>query len=157
MGCHTFFWYISVSIFNYIHDTSGFCGKDFALDLSKCKPENVRRVDISGHTFLLLFNILVILEETKLYQWFSEPVSKNFARSFKSIENLRKLFSNFNWLISIFLILIVALFILWHVMLVATALYYHDLLQKVLGGLFAIFGWIIFYKIIFKVFKILPF
>ena len=149
-------WYISVSIFDYVHKTSGFCGHSFAWDLSTCKPQDVKRIDISGHTFLLLFCILVILEELRLFDDWSLSTKKCAFRNFKSIEKARKLHFRFSVVVYLLVVLIIALFALWNVMLISTILYFHDMLQKVLGALFANVSWIILYRFIYKFLSISP-
>lgn len=145
-------WYISVSIFDHFHGTSGFCSEAFTWDISTCKSEHVRRIDISGHTFLLLFCILIILEESRLFEQWSLVKKKTSSRNLK----IRRLHSQYSVFVYLLVILVVLLFVLWHVMLLSTLLYFHDTLQKVLGALFAVTSWLLLYKVIFKFCSVSP-
>lgn len=77
-------------------------------------------LDISGHCFLLLHSSLLIWEEIRL------------SRSSFKLGNGIFLFSG---------LLLVLLLILWGVMLLVTVLYFHSVLEKILGTVLGLGFW----------------
>ena len=74
--------------------------------------------DISGHCFLLTWNNLVIIEEIKKLDW-SEIKEKSLALYRVS---------------SAVTILLHGLMVIWETMMMATSLYFHSTIEKVLGN-----------------------
>jgi hypothetical protein len=62
------------------------------------------------------------------------------------ITKLRTLYQKYTPLIKLLFVAITALQLLWDVMLVCTMLYYHRMIEKVAGGIFAICTWFFTYR-----------
>ncbi|GIY42789.1 fat storage-inducing transmembrane protein [Caerostris darwini] len=117
--------------------------------------------DISGHAFLLIYCSLLIAEEAKSIRgWerigdlirndeFDEesplkPLTEN------QLEHLKEHYSKLTPYVRGAFICLTLFAILWDVMLVATIMYFHSMIQKVVGGVLAILVWYFTYKWWFK-------
>lgn len=114
----------------------------------------VEGFDISGHAFLLLYSILIITEEaTSFRNWPIQPrvtaqhiptrtdydrfqQKTKFIQVFFSLK-IMKISNNFQWNF----VLLFFLNLLWDFSLCVTALYYHNLIQKLIGASIAVFCW----------------
>jgi len=123
-----------------------------------CKPTNTRRICHGsrypwqeGHTFFLLYALLVINEEVKLYGegWKKvEDASKmNIGNSNNINQNRIKMFSI---PIGILYIALAILTILWEFMLLSTVLYLYNILHKLIAASFAVFFWFMTYRIWYR-------
>jgi hypothetical protein len=123
-----------------------------------CKPTNTRRICHDnrypwqeGHTFFLLYALLVINEEVKLYGegWKKiEDASKmNIGNSNNINQNRIKMFSI---PIGILYIALAILTILWEFMLLSTVLYLYNILHKLIAASFAVFFWFITYRVWYR-------
>lgn len=62
------------------------------------------------------------------------------------ITKLRTLYEKYTPIVKLLFVAITALQLLWDVMLVCTMLYYHRMIEKVAGGIFAICTWFFTYR-----------
>ena len=158
----TVWWYFSTSVFDHTRKKVGYCSGSFSLSSQLCNENSWSGLDISGHSFLLVYSSLIILEESKIFSlWDSLPkrlpsMKKSKQRNCASsptdqITESSRLFENRAPLIYLSIILVTILFLLWNFMLLMTLIYFHNTLQKVLGFLFAVLGWIASYKYLFKI------
>jgi len=161
-------WFVCVRLFVHIEHLTGECwGKTSYKDKVSCKKfgHSWLGFDISGHCFLLVYCNLLISEEIRTFKnWenIGEMLSKNFKEgsdnvfsplrklSVNQIEALQSSYEKQTPRIKVFLILLTLLSILWEVMLIFTCLFFHSLLQKILGTLIAILCWYATYKMWFK-------
>ncbi len=143
----TIIWYIIRSLLIRIEALTGMC-----------KPNNTKRFCHDsrypwqeGHTFFLLYALLVINEEVKLYGegWKKiEDASKmNNGNSNNINQNRIKMFS---LPIGIFYIALAILTILWEFMLLSTVLYFYNILHKLIAASFAVFFWFMTYRIWYR-------
>lgn len=96
--------------------------------------------DISGHIFLLTFSLAVINEECQ--------VLRKMPQLLDSMENGHTgATSLYRMFLSLAMLLLVLLTALWAVMIIATALYFHNVSEKLLGMVAAIVGWFVIYKV----------
>lgn len=157
----TIWWYLSTSVFEHTRKKVGYCSGYFSLNSHLCSENSWSGLDISGHSFLLTYSCLIILEESKIFSLWDSLPSSGFAKNkpkqrnhiISPTDNIKdplRLFENRAPLIYLSIILVTALFLLWNFMLLMTLIYFHDTLQKVLGFLFAILGWTASYKYLFK-------
>ncbi|XP_053555690.1 acyl-coenzyme A diphosphatase FITM2 [Bombina bombina] len=133
----TVIWFICTKFFMFIENVTGSCYTSQLIsdikqpaDKRECmlKGGTWHGFDISGHSFLLPYCVLIILEETVV------------------IHNLRL---DGHWKKTIINALFVALGLLsliWVWMLFCTAIYFHDFWQKIIGAGFGILGWFVTYK-----------
>ncbi|XP_075032925.1 acyl-coenzyme A diphosphatase FITM2 [Mixophyes fleayi] len=131
-------WFTCTSIFTCIENATGSCYTSSALLDVKVDYTDKRAClknggywngfDISGHSFLLPYCILMILEETIIIH----NICLKGHRQKKVIYTL--------------LGLLILLATIWVFMLISTALYFHDISQKILGFAFGILGWYVTYR-----------
>lgn len=120
--------------------------------------------DISGHVFILIYSSLVLIEEARpIIGWdnikehlrvedhnrkVQESSSSNPLRNLNNdeISTLRSLYHKNTPIIKLLFVAITVLQLLWDVMLVCTMLYYHRMVEKVVGGIIAIVTWYFTYR-----------
>eukprot|EP00079_Xenopus_tropicalis_P030724 XP_012826930.1 PREDICTED: fat storage-inducing transmembrane protein 2 isoform X1 [Xenopus tropicalis] len=133
----TLIWYLCTNLFLYIENITGSCYESEAMsdpkehqDRRECRLHSGywHGFDISGHCFLLSYCILLILEETSIISnirferhWHRMAINAQFAA------------------LSI-------LVIIWVWMFLCTAVYFHNIFQKVIGTAFGILAWYITYR-----------
>nr|ACO14823.1 UPF0517 membrane protein CG10671 [Caligus clemensi] len=170
-------WYISTLIFQHIESSTGVCNSPQYISKPTCKRAgfNWSGFDVSGHSFLLIWNNLFILEEARSYIGWEkikemlrhedyrrvsqESSEKDSALSKLSIEDFILLRNNYSQLTPIirgFFCSLAALVLLWDVMLVCTALYFHIMIEKVLGALTAVVCWFFLYQFVYEKAGMLP-
>ena len=138
----TFGWYFWVNFFVFIEEQTGFCeGEETLTSKRICHLQGFHwdGFDISGHTFLLTYSALIITEEVQV----KRNLETDAPQLLKQNVILRSL-------IDAFFTGSALLLLLWEFMLVCTTLYFHTVLQKVLGALIAFFTWYITYGIWYK-------
>ena len=128
-----------------------------------CKPIDIRgiarQICLSnqyqwqeGHTFFLLYALLVINEEVKLYDenWNKvKDASKiNMNNSVNSL-NLNRI-NTFSIPIGILYIALATLTILWEFMLLSTVLSFYNIFHKLMAASFAAFFWFVTYHIWYR-------
>lgn len=165
----TIAWFTWTKLFNYIETNYGRCLSTRDIELqSKAKCLQSGRfwsgLDISGHTFILIYSSLILAEEgSSLIGW--EGIKDLVMREehTRSIPNesssspLRNL-SNTDlaflkkthraltpYLRGLFVVMTLQQ-LLWDIMLVSTMLYYHIMIEKFLGGIAAVITWYITYR-----------
>ena len=127
---NTWTWYgFAQVLFPRIEELTGVCRVSSHLSKQSCYQAGFRwtGLDISGHCFLLSFSSLVITEELG-----------NIHRQFGVRDSL---------LCSATRGLLQVLVLVWEGMMVATSLYFHSEIEKVLGVLCAILPWALLYKV----------
>ena len=126
-------WWILTSLFEVIEGLTVSCSNPNITDVVECRQHNFtwEGFDISGHTFLLMFSILVLVQELPDVSEYPS-VDCHFWRV--SLISLTSFF-------------ICALIALWIVMLLVTSLYYHVFWHKIVGALFAWSGWLFVYSL----------
>ncbi|ETE70060.1 Fat storage-inducing transmembrane protein 2 [Ophiophagus hannah] len=130
----TIIWYTCTSTFLLIQDFTGSCYKSSTLAVVTQEHSNQlqclqaggiwQSFDISGHSFLLSYCVLMILEEMAVM-----PSVKTFRGS-----RLHRVVN------SLFLALACLTFI-WFFMLLTTAVYFHDFWDKIFGTLVGLSAW----------------
>ncbi|KAG8195610.1 hypothetical protein JTE90_017907 [Oedothorax gibbosus] len=120
-----------------------------------------RGFDISGHAFLLIYCSLLIAEEAKSIRGWErigdlirneEFDDESPLKPLTEVEltHLRDHYFKFTPYVRSTFIWLTLLSIVWDVMLVATIIYFHSMVQKVVGGSIAILTWYFTYKWWFK-------
>jgi hypothetical protein len=131
--------------------------------------------DISGHVFILIFSSLVLIEEAKpIIGWDNikehlrledhkrrtqdTSPSSNPLRNLNTdeISTLKFLYQKYTPIIKLLFVAITVLQLLWDVMLVCTMLYYHRMVEKVVGGIIAIVTWYFCYHFWYPSKAVLP-
>lgn len=163
----TVFWYCWTSIFNVVEQAFGRCNmKSYETKRSCLKAGHFwSGFDISGHVFILIYSSLVLIEEARpIVGWDNikehlriedhnrrtqeTSASSNPLRKLNTdeISTLRYLYQKYTPTIKLLFVAITVLQILWDIMLVCTMLYYHRMVEKVLGGVIAIITWYFTYR-----------
>lgn len=173
----TFFWWLWTSLFNVVEASFGRCAlKQFTTKGSCLQAGHVwNGFDISGHTFILIYGSLFLIEETRCIEnWDSikehlrlenhhrssrDPTQNmNPLRNLSDVEmrELQLNYTKYTPYIRALFISITLLQVLWDVMLVCTMLYYHIMIEKFLGGVLAILTWFFTYRMWYAHPKIFP-
>uniref|UniRef100_A0A1B0GN37 Uncharacterized protein n=1 Tax=Phlebotomus papatasi TaxID=29031 RepID=A0A1B0GN37_PHLPP len=177
IGIATVFWYVWTKLFFVFESSYGRC-TDKRFDT---KPTCLKAgflwngFDISGHAFILIYSSLVLIEEARpIVNWESikehlrneehnratmdSAAARNPLSNLKDDElaRLSYLYTRYTPLIRLLFVAMTVLQLLWDVMLVSTMLYFHKMIEKVLGGIFAILTWFFTYRFWYTSPTILP-
>uniref|UniRef100_A0AC34QH41 FIT family protein n=1 Tax=Panagrolaimus sp. JU765 TaxID=591449 RepID=A0AC34QH41_9BILA len=156
-------WYFVTHTFVHIEKTTGRCiGSPHSLR-HQCHDSGGKwapGIDISGHCFLLIYNILILSEESISFKNWPRTARKsisfkNWPRTARStasrlatvndVENFKRVTMSVQGLF----ILLFFFHLFWDFQLLTTCLYYHTLNHKVLGAATAIIAWFLTYRIAF--------
>ncbi len=153
-------WYIITFLFVRLEEYTGSCEHVDMRSASRkvCVSEGhtwQEGHDFSGHTFLLLYALLIINEEVKSYDKGTKKVDQANATSQNPSGDTSANIDQQNWelvskIIRILYVLLAALTILWEFMLLSTALYFHETVYKLLAGVVAVFFWYITYYVWYR-------
>lgn len=173
----TFFWYFWTNLFNYVEASFGKCQiKQFSSKETCLKAGHIwNGFDTSGHSFILIYGSLVLIEETRsMINWDSikeylrlEDHNRTVKEPEQTTNPLRNLtpeefktlqfnYEKYTPYIRGLFIVITLFQILWDVMLVCTMLYYHVMIEKFVGGCVAILTWFFTYRVWYVHPKLLP-
>lgn len=145
----TLYWYACTHSFEWLDGASGTCefSPDKHVTKRSCRREGFgwHGFDISGHCFLLLLSIIFINQESQVLEKVSRRLD-SFEKDDK--EEASFLYINCRLYLRLVTIFLVFLMTLWTIMMFFTAVYFHTVLQKFLGLLFASLGWVLMYKIL---------
>lgn len=166
-------WMIWMNIFHFIETNYGQCldTKDRSLQTkSKCLQAGKfwSSLDISGHSFIIIYSSLILSEEAySLVGWegirdfimneeynrkSSTEASNGCLRNLsdEDLDFLKKAYKALTpYLRGIFIVMTIQQ-IIWDVMLAATILYYHIMIEKFLGAVAAILTWYVTYYWLFR-------
>ncbi|CAF0817224.1 unnamed protein product [Rotaria sordida] len=150
----TTIWYIIMFLFIRIEALTGMCKPNDMRRIARRICHTSRYQWQEGRTFFLLYALLVINEEVKLYgeNWKKiEDANKisigNTNTSLSLNQNRMKMFSI---PIGILYIALAILSILWEFLLLSTVLYIYNILHKLIAASFAVFFWFITYRIWYR-------
>lgn len=156
----TGFWYLCTSSFEMIEDLTGQClGNPEIKSKIACRKAAFPwdGFDISGHTFLLTFCVLIINEELsrakKFMTRYHVQPSNNQNHVETEIINVFGLGVKEKMLDAILEILslaLILLMLLWEVMLFFTCAYFHSLLQKLIGLVIGVSSYYTCYRFLFN-------
>ena len=153
-------WFVGTSVIDLLHLYSGDCSQTGFATPRVCSKAGHQwlGLEISGHTFLLTYCILVITEEAanvKLELWvrFRETALQDEVQDKLPSWTrpwFQRLFDVTDRVIPVAEIYSLALVILWFIMVAATALYFHLLVDKVLGYLLGVLSWYGTYEVLYQ-------
>lgn len=140
----TAIWYCFTEAFFYIEDATGSCYRTLSLDVPEgdfSSKASCRRAgfhwlgyDISGHSFILTYSALFIMEETA-------PMAYLKASNISSFPRL---------VLNVLYVALNGLVLLWVFMFSCTSLYFHSPLDKLLGTLCGLLGWYGTYRLWYR-------
>lgn len=119
--------------------------------------------DISGHTFLLTYCVLIMMEESKeilyflwLGHWLFGEATEDRTEGKtwpnldeKEVKSLRRRFPWLSPFVAVTFLSMCALALLWDFMIVVTTLYYHTFAEKAVGTAVALTTWGCIYRVAF--------
>lgn len=142
-------WFALTTMFEYVEHFTGTCTGDASHNSKLTCHRNGyfwEGFDVSGHTFLLIYCCLTISEEIQVVKHLEKKIKESYNQqnpgskgslSF-SAKYWYKLLRPFIYVVFICTSLIM---VLWEFMLVTTCIYFHTVLQKLLGAIIAIATW----------------
>jgi len=135
-------WYTFASnVFGFVEHSTGICQASHLTSKRECRHSGFKWLafDISGHSFLLLWNVLFTLENVKLPRNQQNSVSKNEDNSGVSVGNQN--------ILDIQLFIISMLTFIWEVMLISTAFHFHTTGEKIVGSSISLLVWYLIYRV----------
>ena len=155
-------WSSVTSFFVFLDSLVGTCAIEEISKRSVCIKEGHlwTGFDISGHIFLLTYCIYVLTEEASNIQlevWYeynstlgfeSRAVDKLSKETKKKLHRLHRIAGVFVDYLELFAM---AEVVIWTFMVMITSLYFHSILEKLLGFVFGYFAWYITYEWLFCV------
>lgn len=177
LGAATLTWYLVIALLNRVERSVGVCrlqrvgrhaGQSPRISRDDCLATGGiwRGFDISGHSFLLVFCGLLIVEEAgaidgwhRIADWIRSeshvrsqpstspsPVTPLHHLSADEFDYVRVRYLLYNRLVCAVFVALVVLAALWDTMLMATAVYFHTPLQKTIGGVVGVCSWWFLYR-----------
>ena len=161
MYVNTAVWYLTIYGFVSIERSYGSCtgsSKSSAFESCVRSGGKWNGFDISGHTFLLMFSILIMLEEMSVmigWEPFGDYLNSQNQHYNKVLQigSMRQfiVFDKLAVAIRINFVLMTLLTLLWHFMLIQTVLFYHTMIQKAIAGIWAAATWFLLYQGIYRI------
>jgi hypothetical protein len=157
----TIIWYSSTSFFDYVDSRTGYCILSSFRTKIECKSNSydwVNGFDISGHTFILMHSLFLMLEEAKVFNnWESlrKKIDEMVKKEAEDTDDQDQLTGYdraqfwFHYLtpyIKFNFIVMALLALLWEVMLITTFLYFHTIMHKLIAACAAITAWFLTYQ-----------
>ncbi|CAF1205700.1 unnamed protein product [Adineta ricciae] len=155
----TSIWFIVTTLFARFEELTGMCKHEDLRSASrracvKGGHEWQEGYDLSGHTFLLLYALLIINEEVKSYDKGTKKVDQASSAANAKGDALSEVKHEYLQIISKVIrlnyVALAALTILWEFMLLSTALYFHYTLHKIFAAMIAVFFWYITYYVWYR-------
>ncbi|MCJ8741882.1 hypothetical protein PDJAM_G00075850 [Pangasius djambal] len=135
----TAIWYFCTETFFYIENITGACYESDNMQMSQevfsikaeCKNAGYfwDGFDISGHSFILSYSTLLIVEE--------------MVPMLHLVQN----YQNRSTILDALYLALNAIAVIWVWMFACTSVYFHNTIQKFLGTLFGVLGWYVTYKV----------
>lgn len=172
----TIAWLLWIRLFNYIETNYGRClnTRDAQLQTkARCLQSGKfwSGLDISGHTFILIYSSLILAEEgSSLVGWEgikdlvmreehsrttpNDPSTgplRNLSNS--DLEFLKKAHKELTPYLRGLFVAMTLQQLLWDIMLISTMLYYHIMIEKFIGGVAAVLTWYVTYQWWYKTSK----
>ena len=168
----TLMWMLWTNLFVFVEESHGFCN----LALAKSSRKNCAakggvwsRFSISGHTFILIYCTLIIMEEAKaLSGWENirdhlrnEEHSRSSSTDTgvmtpldnlkqEQLDYIKEKYEKFTPYVRVIFITMTFLTIIWDVMLVSTVLYFHTTPEKFIASIISVLIWFFSYRFLFK-------
>lgn len=150
-------WYVITSLFVFIESRTGSCQHEEWRGATRyvCLKQGYQwqeGTDFSGHTFLLLYAILIINEEVKAYRKGAKKIDQADQKTAEVTAEgapnpSKETFEIYKHLIRFIYIALGGLTVLWEFMLLSTALYFHHTLHKIFAACFAVLSWYLTYYV----------
>lgn len=172
----TAFWYFWVNLFVYIEGLYGLCSDRPEMKTKSACLRSASKwmgFDLSGHTFILIYSNLVLIEEMRpilgwegiadLIRDESHGRDHNIANygplrglSMSDFDATKTQYRRFLPWVRLNFVLVTLVSITWDVMLISTIIYFHAMPEKLISGFIAIGTWYVTYRICYERQKISP-
>ncbi|KAJ1529366.1 hypothetical protein ONE63_006153 [Megalurothrips usitatus] len=173
-------WFFWTKLFEYIEVNYGKCSAkgDYTKQQCLTNGQYWHSFHISGHAFILVYSSLILIEEARaIIGWErirdlirEEYHIRSTSEDSRSITVLSPLgglsesefiilkscYERFTPLVRTLFILMTFFSMLWDFMLIFTMLYFHNMVEKLLAGVIAIFIWFVTYRGWYTTPKLLP-
>lgn len=173
-------WFCWTKLFAYIEVNYGKCSikGDYTKQQCLSLGHYWYSFDISGHAFILVYSSLVLIEESRaIVGWErirdlirDELYTRSTSEDSRSVSTssplggltesefviLKSCYERFTPLVRALFIIMTCFSILWDFMLIFTMLYFHNMVEKLLSGVIAIFMWFVTYRGWYTVPKLIP-
>ncbi|KAK3600944.1 hypothetical protein CHS0354_004155 [Potamilus streckersoni] len=156
----TVWWYVCTKSFVLIDSVVGVCSKKEFTNKIACVKEGKAWLgfDISGHIFLLVHNLLIISEEVKCFDSWTNlekmldeediTIKKNLTE--QQVSQAKVSYRSLTPFIKINIVFITLLSVLWEFLLVISTIYrFHTLTQKIAAAFLAVGCWFVSYRMLF--------
>ncbi|CAJ0593576.1 unnamed protein product [Cylicocyclus nassatus] len=141
-------WYISVGLFHRITEWTSRCDLSVRYSRMLCKEKGgvwIPGFDVSGHCFLLIYSMLVMAEEANAFREWHQVAHRDDDAGLLMREKQERR----TRLAQYFIVAMLILNIIWIKQLIISILYYHIMIDKVVGALVAIFWWYLTYHVLY--------
>ena len=154
-------WYSTTTLIELLDNSVGTCSKESITSAKACTRggHEWTGFDISGHIFLLSYCVFVITEEAanvsdEVWQGYNGTVENQQRVLSKSgtseletwLVDIHARVTSFARALELFALLLV---VIWSAMLVATSLYFHTFVEKLLGLLISVAIWYFTYGVLY--------
>ncbi|KAE8738420.1 hypothetical protein FOCC_FOCC016110 [Frankliniella occidentalis] len=180
LGVATGSWLFWTKLFDYIEVNFGKCSikGDFSKQSCLSQGQYWYSFHISGHAFILVYSSLILIEEARaIVGWErirdlirEEYHTRSNSDDSRTVANtsplgnlsetefivLKSCYERFTPLVRGLFILMTCFSMLWDFMLIFTMLYFHNMVEKLLAGVIAIFIWFVTYRGWYTVPKCIP-
>ena len=156
----TAWWYLCTSFFDYVEQQTGVCTQAGILIKAECRANDGIWIgfDISGHVFLMMYNLLLIGEEVKVIadwerinDFIREEEFQGLGRlKADELDKLKEIFNDYKPFVRMSTVGVTTLSLIWEATLIITILYFHNMPQKLIGAGFAAAGWFLTYHVWYK-------
>ena len=156
----TAWWYLCTNFFDDIYQETGMCTQSGFMTRKACRANGGtwNGFDISGHVFLMLYNLLFIGEEVKVIADWERIQDFIQEEEFQGLDrlkpddlvNLKRAFHDYKPYVLISTVCVTALSLIWEVTILITVLYFHNMPEKVIGAGFAAAGWFLTYHVWYR-------
>nr|CAG4647142.1 EOG090X07YX [Megafenestra aurita]SVE92453.1 EOG090X07YX [Megafenestra aurita] len=164
-------WFFWTKLFVNVEESYGYCSKAIVRSGRKqciSKGHTWNSFSISGHTFILIYCTLIIMEEAKaLVCWEaikdhlrneehnrcseeSGSITPLDSLSSEQLSLVREKYEKFTPYIRLAFVSMTLLALLWDVMLMATIIYFHSTPEKFVASVIAVLLWFFTYRFIFS-------
>ncbi|KHJ91312.1 hypothetical protein OESDEN_08828 [Oesophagostomum dentatum] len=124
------------------------CDLSIRYSRIQCKEKGgvwIPGFDISGHCFLMIYSMLVMAEEANAFREWNQVVHRDDDSGLMMREKQERRTK----LAQYFVVAMLVLNIVWIKQLTISILYYHIMLDKIVGALVAVFWWYLTYHILY--------
>lgn len=173
-------WAFWTKLFDYVEVNYGKCSVkgDFTKQQCLSNGQYWHSFHISGHAFILVYSSLILIEEARaIVGWErirdlirDEYYTRSNAEDSRSVTAssplgnltesefiiLKSCYERFTPLVRLLFILMTFFSVLWDFMLIFTMLYFHNMVEKLLAGVIAIFIWFVTYRGWYTMPKLIP-